>query len=148
MKKTVPLFIAALLLMITAGCGRTDNHDLTKWPEGSSPSEIGLRLAERYLSSPHSIYGDIASTELPTQITYPDVCTWLGSLWFTEATGNTDLFSRLETRFTPLFEAERHLLPLPNHVDNNVFGSVPLEFYLKTQRKEYLDLGLFYADTQ
>lgn len=148
MKKTVPLFVAALLLMIAAGCGSTENHDLTKWPEGSSPTEIGLRLTERYLATPHTMYGNIASTELPTQITYPDVCTWLGSMWFADVTKDTDLSGRLEARFNPLFEEEKHLLPPPNHVDNNVFGAVPLELYLQTGKKEYLDLGLFYADTQ
>ncbi len=148
MKKAVLIFVAALLIMIAAGCGRAENHDLTKWPEGSSPTEIGLHLAERYLATPHTMYGNITSIELPNHVTYPDACTWLGSLWFAQAAGNAGLTGRLEARFTPLFEAEKHLLPVPNHVDNNVFGSVPLELYLQTGSKEYLDLGLFYADTQ
>jgi len=31
--------------------------------EGSSPREIGLRLAERYLATPHSMYGNITSPD-------------------------------------------------------------------------------------
>lgn len=148
MKNLPAVCVVASLLVLMPGCNRPESHSLTQWPRGSSPQEIGNHLAERYLATPHTMYGNITSTDLPTQITYPDVCTWLGSLWFAEATNNTDLIIRLETRFTPLFDAEKHLLPLPNHVDNNVFGSVPFELYLQTGKKEYLDLGLFYADTQ
>ena len=39
-------------------------------------------------------------------------------------------------------------MPKPNHVDNNVFGSVPLELYLQGKAKPYLKLGQYYADTQ
>jgi unsaturated rhamnogalacturonyl hydrolase len=58
------------------------------------------------------------------------------------------LFNRFENRFARLLDKEANLLPKPNHVDNNVFGSVPLELYLKTKQQKYLDLGLKYADTQ
>jgi unsaturated rhamnogalacturonyl hydrolase len=69
-------------------------------------------------------------------------------MWFAEVTKNKELFNRFEKRFTPLFDKEANLLPKPNHVDNNVFGSVPLELYMKTKQQKYLDLGLKYADTQ
>jgi rhamnogalacturonyl hydrolase YesR len=61
---------------------------------------------------------------------------------------DVELFNRLKDRFDQLFGADSILLPKPNHVDNNVFGSVPLEIYMKTKEKKYLDLGLFYADSQ
>lgn len=148
MNKIPAALLAASLLVLITGCGTPHSHDLERWPDGSSPRDIGLRLAERYLATPHTMYGNITSAVPPSQITYPDVCTWLGSLWFAKVTGNKVLFDRLEARFTPLFNEDKHLLPPPNHVDNNVFGSVPLELYLQTGKKEYLDLGLFYADTQ
>jgi rhamnogalacturonyl hydrolase YesR len=69
-------------------------------------------------------------------------------MWFAKETGNKELLARLEKRFLPLFDTEKHLQPVPNHVDNNVFGSVPLELFIQTGKKEYLDLGLKYADTQ
>lgn len=98
--------------------------------------------------TPHSKYGNTHPATPPTQITYPDVCTWLGGMWFAEVTGNDQLLNRFESRFAPLFDKEANLLPKPNHVDNNVFGSVPLELYMKTKQQKYLDLGLKYADTQ
>jgi unsaturated rhamnogalacturonyl hydrolase len=107
-----------------------------------------MRLAGKYLKTPNSQYGNIATSEKPSQITYPDVCTWLGALRFAEASGNEELFNELKNRFDPLYGADSSLLPKPNHVDNNVFGAVPLEIYLKDRDIKYLNLGIFYADKQ
>jgi rhamnogalacturonyl hydrolase YesR len=136
------------LLLSFAGCAGGKDYDLTHWPEGTTPEEIGSRLAQRYLATPHKSSGDVSSTDIPEQITYSEACTWLGSLWFAGVTDNDDLLTRLEARFSPLFNEEDSLLPAPDHVDNNVFGAVPLELYLLTGESKYLDLGLFYADTQ
>jgi unsaturated rhamnogalacturonyl hydrolase len=127
---------------------KTKESDLKNFPKGKTPLEIGTRIAEKFLKTAHSRYGNTHPEIPPTQITYPDVCTWLGGMWFAEVTKNNDLFNRFENRFAPLFDAEKDLLPKPNHVDNNVFGSVPLELYLKTKQQKYLDLGLKYANTQ
>lgn len=148
MNKFIPVFLAAILLSCSNSSDRTKKYDLNTFPEGSSPEYIGLRLAGHFLTTPHKKSGDVSSTESPTQIHYAETCTWLGSLWFAEATKNNDLLTRLETRFQPLFDSEKYLLPAPDHVDNNVFGAVPLELYLQTHARKYLDLGLFYADTQ
>lgn len=71
-----------------------------------------------------------------------------GGVWFSEAVQDKNLFDRLESRFLLLFDTEKALQPVPDHVDNNVFGSVPLELYLQTKQQKYLNLGLRYADTQ
>lgn len=143
------LFLLILLTFIVlGGYAKTKDYDLKHWPKGKSPVEIGSRIAEKFLKSPHSRFGNIHPEIPPTQITYPDVCAWLGGMWFAEVTKNDRLFNRFETRFSPLFDAEKNLQPKPNHVDNNVFGSVPLELYMKTKQQKYLDLGLLYADTQ
>ena len=130
---------------------KTDTVDVKlrvfeKWPNDKSPEEIGLRIVHKYLSSPHSHWGKYRKAA--NRITYPDVCTWLGGLWFSRAIGSEDLGNQLEERFLPLFVEESHLLPKPNHVDNNVFGAVPLELYLQGKGNPYLQLGLNYADTQ
>jgi len=146
MRKTL-LFI--LMLFVVSGVdAKQKGYDLKHWPNGKSPVEIGTRIAEKFLKTAHSRYGNTRPETPPTQITYPDVCAWLGGMWFAEVTKNDQLFNRFESRFTPLFDTEKNLLPKPNHVDNNVFGSVPLELYLKTKQQKYLDLGLKYADTQ
>ena len=148
MKTKTSFFSVLLLFSVALIHAQTKSYDLKNFPKGNTPQEIGTRIAEKFLKTPHSKYGNTHPETPPTQITYPDVCTWLGGMWFAEVTKNKDLFNRFETRFTPLFGAEKNLLPKPNHVDNNVFGSVPLELYLQTKQSKYLDLGLKYADTQ
>jgi rhamnogalacturonyl hydrolase YesR len=126
----------------------TESDDLEHWPVGSAPQEIGLRIAKKFLSTPHSQFGYLQYEVTPTQITYSEACTWLGGLWLAGVTDNADLLASLKQRFDPLFDTDRRLLPPPNHVDNNVFGSVPLEIYLQTKEERYLELGKEYADTQ
>ena len=121
-------------------------NNLKKWPKGKSPEELGIRIVNKYLSLPHSHWGKYRKPA--NRITYPDVCTWLGGLRFAKASGNEVLRNRLEERFLPLFIEESRLLPKPDHVDNNVFGAIPLELYLKEKCKPYLKLGLYYDDTQ
>src|SRR5688572_13421769 len=113
-KITFTIFVCGLLLHYN--CLIAQNSDLDKWPKGSAPEEIGKRIAAKFLSSPHSQYGNTKPDKPPTQITYPDVCTWLGGLWFAQVTNDKDLFNKLQSRFEPLFAAEKHLQPKPNHV--------------------------------
>jgi len=148
MKITTSIFSFILLLNVVTTNAQPKSYDLKHWPKGKSPGEIGLRIAEKFLKTPHSKYGNTHPATPPILITYPDVCTWLGGMWFAEVTRNNQLFDRFESRFAPLFDKEANLLPKPNHVDNNVFGSVPLELYMRTKQQKYLDLGLKYADTQ
>lgn len=139
----------AVILWLGIGLStEAQNVDFKNWPEGKSPKEIGLRIANKFLKTGHSKFGNTQPKTPPSYITYPDVCAWIGGLWFADATRNKELFRGFKDRFTPLFGEEKNLLPKPNHVDNNVFGSVPLELYIQTGEQKYLDLGLHYANTQ
>ncbi|MFT4115017.1 glycoside hydrolase family 88/105 protein [Silvibacterium sp.] len=113
---------------------------LTEWPVGYDPKQIGTALAGHFQTTPHL---------RPTRIIYPEVCAWYGALEVARVTGNKDLIAALQARFEPLFTTESSLLPpRGNHVDFSMFGSLPLELYLLTGEKRYLDLGLSYADAQ
>lgn len=146
MKNILPALLAAVSVTMSSGC--TGSHDLNNWPEGSDPLEVGTRVTEKFLSSPHMISRYATASEATGHIHYAETCTWLGGLWFADVTDNGDLRARLEDRLVLLYGEERYLLPPPIHVDNNVFGAVPLELYRQTGKQEYLDLGLCYADTQ
>jgi rhamnogalacturonyl hydrolase YesR len=126
----------------------TASDDLKQWPVGSSPQEIGMRIAKKFLSTPHSQFSYLQYSVTPTQITYSEACTWLGGLWLAGVTDNADLLASLKQRFDPLFDTDKRLLPPPNHVDNNVFGAVPLELFMQTKEEKYLETGKNYADTQ
>ena len=92
---------------------------LTDFPAEADPVTVGNKIADRFLEQWHSQYGSPLRVDEPrTQITYPDVCTWLGGLWFAQATKNRGLEERLEARFQPLFTTEAYLQPQANHVDN------------------------------
>lgn len=110
------------------------------WPAGTSPAEIGKRVAERFASSAHL---------RPNTIIYPEVCAWYGALTFAHSSGDQELSARLIQRFDRLLTpAESQLVPTQRHVDFSVFGAVPLEIYIETKGRKYLDLGLSFADRQ
>jgi rhamnogalacturonyl hydrolase YesR len=113
--------------------------DFANWPATKSPREIGKRVAERFVTSAH----------LRTNtIIYPEVCAWYGSLTFARLSGDKDLTRRLIARFDPLLGADSKLVSTERHVDYSVFGTVPLEIYIQTKDKKYLDLGQAIADRQ
>lgn len=150
-KRILNCLLPALLTFAAVPAAYSQSHDLKHFPAGCEPQEIGARLTERFLQTPHTRYGELNKSFY--YVTYPDVCTWLGALWFTQATGNDALYGRLVERFEPLFGPEKELLPRyypteTNIVDHYVFGSVPLEIYKRTRDEKYLTLGLSYADKQ
>jgi len=116
--------------------------NLSSWPEECSPQAIGKRVAERFIATPHNAINKSAT------ITYPETCTWLGALQFANVTRNKILLHQLEDRFEPLFDSQKNMIPVPDHVDFTVFGAVPLELYLQTDEQKYLDLGIRFAEKQ
>jgi unsaturated rhamnogalacturonyl hydrolase len=116
------------------------SYDLKHWLKGTSPQEVGKRIAEHFVVRPLPV--------APRKIPYPEVCTWYGALTFARLTGNTQLAVKLEERFKPLFGNDSVLIPVPNHVDNTVFGAVPLEFFILTKDQKYLNMGKRMADKQ
>src|ERR1019366_9953983 len=82
--------------------------DEAAWPKGSSPQEIGLRVAEHFVVTPH---GNVGRTNAVTSIIYPETCAWYGALTFAQLTSNHDLTARLIRRFEPLFAGEARLVP-------------------------------------
>ena len=115
--------------------------DFASWPAGTSPQEIGKRVAENFVVRPF---------QRPTaSIIYPEVCTWYGALAVAKLTGDTDLQERLVAKFDPLWtpEGSKNISP-EAHVDYRVFGSVPLEIFMQTRDRRFLDLGRSFADRQ
>ncbi|MGJ7032141.1 glycoside hydrolase family 88/105 protein [Niabella hirudinis] len=120
-------------------------NDLKDWPGGSSPVEIGNIIANRFIATPHTNFN---RPNPPRVITYPESCTWYGALTFAKVTGNKELTKQLAKRFEPLLGSRDTLVPVPDHVDYTVFGSVPFELYMQTKDERYLVLGKHFADKQ
>lgn len=110
------------------------------WPAGTSPKEIGKRVAERFVSN--------VRLSGASQI-YPAICAWYGALTFAQLTGDKDLSSRLIKRFDAELTPELSGRVLESrHVDYSVLGSVPLEMYMETKEPRYLEHGKLIADHQ
>ncbi len=137
-KRIFPLY---LILFLLVPIGAYSNVYFEDFPVGANPKIVGKKLSERFLLSKHHLYGDRG-------IHYAEVCTWYGALRFAEQINDKELITSLRNRFELLFYLEKDLLPPPIHVDQNMFGCLPLRFYKITKDKRYLDLGLLYADSQ
>ena len=145
--KQILSFFAGACLMFSSL--QAQEYNLTKFPKGSTPLEVGNRIANKFIVTPHTRFGNPRAEKAPNYITYPDACAWLGALWFGKVTKNEPLLDKLKDRFEPLFSTEQKMLPRMNHVDHNVVGAVPLELYIqKKVDQRYYDLGMRYADTQ
>lgn len=142
-QKQILIALAAILLASSWPLA-AQTKEFRNWPAGTSPEEIGKRVAERFLNTPHLLSHD----NQPPYITYPESVTWYGALTFAQLSGDKDLSSRLIQRFMPLLNQDAHLVPRPTHVDLTVFGAVPLEIYIETKEAVYLDLGRKLADEQ
>ena len=113
----------------------------SNFPPGDSPQEIGKRVAEHFVSSPH---------QGTKTIEYSEDGTWYGALTFAQLTHDDALRGELIQRFQPLLPggAEADRIPRRDHVDDMIFGIVPLQIYMQTHDKKYLDYGLSFADRQ
>ena len=141
------IFLASLAATAATASRRAQSarSDFGSWPAGSSPKEIGARVAERFIAAPHTNFGRPGR---PGSITYPETCAWYGALTFARLAKNPALTSRLVARFDPLFGPEADLIPTADHVDPSVFGAVPFELYIQTRDSRYLAIGKKIADRQ
>jgi rhamnogalacturonyl hydrolase YesR len=140
------IFLAlSLLACLFLSLPSSAQKDFANWPAGTSPREVGKRVAERFLTLPHRLTTNQAPEPY---IDYPESVTWYGALTFAQLSGDKDLTAQLVKRFDPLFGDDAKLIPVPKHVDLTVFGAVPLQIYIENKQNKYLDLGKSMADKQ
>lgn len=139
-KFLLPFAIGASVSMLwDAPRGLAQSKEFKNWPAGKSPTDVGKKVAERFAASAHL---------RDNTIIYPEVCAWYGALTFAQLSGDKDLTRRLLERLDKLLTTESKLVSMERHVDFSVFGTVPLEAYLETRNKKYLDVGIGFADRQ
>ncbi|WP_295122815.1 glycoside hydrolase family 88 protein [uncultured Chitinophaga sp.] len=136
--------VFSLLLFVSVTTLQAQQQ-LKKFPKGFSAKDVGDKVTKRFIATPHTNFG---SPKPPGDITYPEVCAWLGALRFAAVTKNSELTQQLRNRFEPMFTTEQKLVPKKDHVDHNVFGTVPLQLYVQTKEPRYLDMGKPFADSQ
>jgi rhamnogalacturonyl hydrolase YesR len=140
-----PTFLPLVLLL--AGCTSTlptQSKFFTDWPAGMSPTEIGARVADNFITRTL----EVDQGKRPYVI-YPEVINWYGALEVAKLSRNAELRQRLIAKFDPLLTPEGAKKISPDaHVDFRVFGGVPLELYLQTKDEKYLTIGKGLADKQ
>jgi len=135
------VFAGFVLVCSMAATGLAQESYFTNWPAGTSPEEVGKHLADHFVTSPH---------QYTKTIHYSEVCTWYGALQFAELTHDTALRDALIKKFEPLMPggAEEARRPIRHHVDDSIFGVVPLEIARQTKDPKFLKEGVWWADRQ
>ena len=127
---------------------------LSCWPEGADPATVSRRLSEQFLSTPAEAYKPVgcdtarASYGGGQAIMYCVASLWAHGLDCAALAGQRDIEKRLLERFWPLMGEQKRFVPQPGHVDNTIFGALPLEVAYLTDNAEALKLGLSFADIQ
>jgi unsaturated rhamnogalacturonyl hydrolase len=140
--KTAPKLAAlSLILSLGAAIAPAQQDYFSNWPEGRSPQDVGKRLAEHFVTSPHQ---DTAT------IHYSEVCTWYGALTYAQLTHDDALRSALIKKYEPLMPggAEADRIPKRHHVDDSIFGTISLEIAIQTKDPKQLEIGKAWADRQ
>jgi len=133
-------FAAIALLMSVSVAAAQQQDFFSNWPQGTSPQEVGKRVAEHFVTSPHQ----------GNRVFYGEVGTWYGALTFAHLTSDEELQDKLIKRFDPLLPggSDTSLIGTRRHVDDEIFGVVPLEISILVKDPKYLAYGKEYADRQ
>ena len=142
-RKPVAFLFAIGIVLIIRPCVSAQSY-FRDWPAGTSPQEIGKRVAENFVARKL----EFEQGKRPYVI-YPEVCAWYGALTVAQLTNDRNLQTRLIQKFDPLLTSDgaKHVSAEP-HVDYRVFGVAPLEIYMQTSERKYLDVGKSLADKQ
>lgn len=124
-----------------------------RWPDGCDPAEVGVRLAEQFLSTSPEAYAPVGyDGSYPigsgNNVHYSTVSLWTNALEFARMNGFSDLERRLIDNFEPFYTEKKWICSTASHVDHSIFGAVPLEIYLLNGDRRALALGRHYADLQ
>lgn len=141
---TLILFASATLVTLA---GKPGADYFSHWSPGTSPTEVGKRIAENVL--PRKFRFEIMPEKASLGVIYPEVIAWYGALTVAKLSNDTDLSRRLIEKFEPfLSEPGSSRINRKAHVDFRVFGAVPLEIYAENKDERCKTLGLSLADAQ
>src|SRR5512146_3320238 len=141
MKFAPKLAAFSLVLAFAAVLAPAQQDYFSNWPDGRSPQDVGKRLAEHFVSSPH---------QYTATIHYSEAAAWYGSLTFAQLTHDDALRDALIKKYEPLMPggAEADRIPKRHHVDDSIFGIISLEIAIQTKDPKQLEIGRAWADRQ
>ena len=133
-------FIA--LIMSFNSCKKANNQN-EFWTESNSPQRVGRMVIDNLLSRPDIM---MYRSEHLNTVHYAEACAGMGAVRLACLMQDSLLLKFLEKRYRNLI-SRFDTLPA-NHVDANVLGILPLEFYLCSGGSENLQQGMAFADKQ
>ena len=138
--------LLAGLIAFLAGCqSHPTPAAFTHWPAGAAPREVGKRVAENILARPF----EWQNNPRRTLVIYPEACAWYGALTYAQLASDLGLQERLVARYDILRSGEGATkISFRDHVDDRVFGIVPLEIARQTGDAKLLATGRQLADAQ
>ncbi len=141
MNAILKIVALGLLLPNVIGTAGAQTDYFNNWPSGTSPQEVGKRVAEHFVTSPH---------QYTATLHYSEAAAWYGALTFARLTHDDALQAKLVQRFEPLMpgQPDAARIPVRHHVDDSIFGIIPLEIGLETKDPKYLSYGQSWADRQ
>ena len=150
------ILLTSLLIALAAPevSGLGGHSAFENWPQGKDPATISRRLSEQFLSTAPEAYKPIGcDTVRPSYgrgatVMYCVVSLWAHGLDCARLAGDAALERRLLDRFWPILGEKKNLAPPPGHVDDSVFGALPLVVARLTGNADARRLGLSYADLQ
>lgn len=153
MKKLMMVMGVAALF---GGCAnpKCDCDAFANLPEGTDPATISRRLSEQFLSTDPAAYAPVGMASKRGSygggytVMYCVASLWAHGLDCARLAGQDELEERLLQRFWPLMKTRKNVVPSPGHVDNTIFGGLPLEVAYLTGNEEALKFGLSFADAQ
>ena len=144
------LRVSASLLLVGhlafSGCqSHSTPAAFTAWPAGTSPTEVGRRVAANFVARPFQWQ----TNPKRKLVIYPEVCAWYGSLTYAELASDKPLLAQLVAKYDVLLSGEGATkISSRDHVDDRVFGAAPLELYRQTKDPKFLAAGRALADAQ
>ncbi len=124
-------------------------------PAGYDPGTISRRITDQFLSSrpenyrPKGYHGN-EGYGWNRAVQYSVVSLWLNAIACARLNGDTAREAALVKMFDDFLPGrpKHRCCSRPYHVDDTIFGALPLEIYLGNKDPRCLKMGLFYADTQ
>ena len=109
----------------------------------SDLDQLATLLINHLLASPKYM---MYETDFLNSIHYAEVCAAYGAIKYARQSENKELIKKLMLRYEPL---KKDSIAWQNHhVDGNVYGILPFEFFEITGEPEYIEHGLYLADSQ
>lgn len=143
MKYTTISFLQITLMLFILNSFDQTEKETQFWNEESNPEKIGKMVVDDLLSRPEIMRYE---TDFLSTVHYAEAISGMGALEFASFLDDTLRICKLKERYQPVL-VNAHELPA-NHVDANVVGVLPLQFYLFKENPEYLKAGLHMADIQ